>query len=81
MTITTFVVPDISCATCKDAIEKAVAPAEGVARVEVDVSAKTVTVRYDAPVTVERLIELIEDQGYDIAGRTQGGGAEVRSSD
>lgn len=68
MTITTFSVPGISCATCQEAIEKALAPAQGVTRVEVDLAAKTVTVRHDGPATVEGLIELIEDQGYDVAG-------------
>lgn len=69
MTITTFSVPEISCKTCKNAIETAVAPASGVDAVEVDVPAKTVTVRHDEHAPVERLVELIEDQGYDVAGQ------------
>jgi copper chaperone len=69
MTTTTFSVPDISCDTCKNAIETAVGPASGVDTVEVDVQGKTVTVQHDeedAP--AHRLTELIEDQGYDVAG-------------
>lgn len=66
MTTTRFSVPAMSCDTCKRAIEIAVAPAAGVATVDVDVAAGTVTVDYDERVTVERLIELIEAQGYDV---------------
>ena len=44
--------------------------AAGVAAVAVDVTAKTVTGRHDDEgAIVERLIELIEGQGYDVAGR------------
>lgn len=68
MTTTTFSVPDISCATCKNAIEGALAPAPGVVAVAVDVAARTVTVRHDEPATTTALIELIEHQGYDVAG-------------
>lgn len=56
MTTTTFSVPAISCDTCKRAIESAVIPAAGVARVDVDVPAKTVTVRHDERATVSSLI-------------------------
>ncbi|MEB3033366.1 heavy-metal-associated domain-containing protein [[Mycobacterium] nativiensis] len=69
MTTTTFSVPGIGCATCKKAIERALAPAPGVAAVEVDLAAKTVAVCHDKPATVARLIELIEGQGYDVAAR------------
>lgn len=68
MTTTIFSVPAISCDTCKQAIETAVAPAAGVATVEVDVPTKTVTVRHDKRSTVPSLITLIEDQGFDVAG-------------
>lgn len=69
MTTTTFAVPGINCEHCKNAIEDAVAPAAGVAAVEVDVASRTATVEHDERAPVERLIELIEDQGYDVAGR------------
>ncbi|OBJ81336.1 hypothetical protein A9W97_25985 [Mycobacterium gordonae] len=42
------------------------APAAGVATVDVDVAAGTVTVHYDERVTVQQLIGLIEAQGYDV---------------
>ena len=40
----TYVVPGMSCDHCKRAIEGEVAQVQGVASVEVDVEAKTVTV-------------------------------------
>ncbi len=66
MTTTRFCVPAMSCDTCKRAIETAVAPVAGVATVDVDVAAGTVTVHYDERVTAKRLAELIEAQGYDV---------------
>ncbi|AEA23546.1 copper chaperone/mercuric ion binding protein [Amycolatopsis echigonensis] len=68
MTTTTCSVPEVSCETCKNAIEGAVGQVAGVAAVEVDVPAKTVTVRHDDRVGPDQLVEVIEDQGYDVAG-------------
>jgi copper chaperone len=59
----TYSVPEISCGHCKSTIEAAVQRHGGVARVEVDIDAKTVTVDggdHDAIVTA------IEDAGYDV---------------
>lgn len=68
-TITNFDVPGISCGHCKSAIESAVGPAQGVERVEVDVSGRKVAVEHDAgKADAARLIQLIEDQGYRVEG-------------
>jgi copper ion binding protein len=69
MTTTTFSVPEISCDTCKNAIEGAIGPVSGVQTVHVDVQTKTVTIRHDDRAPVERLVEVVEDQGYDVAGQ------------
>lgn len=66
MTTTMFVVPEISCATCKSAIETALSPTTGVRTVVVDVDAKTVTVRHEDTASTASLVALIEDQGYDV---------------
>ena len=61
---TTYSVPEISCGHCKSTIEAAVQGLGDVARVEVDIDAKTVTVdggERDAIVTA------IEGAGYDVA--------------
>ncbi len=73
MTSTVFSVPEITCGACRSAIEAAVSPTPGVGSVDVDLDAKTVTVGYDTTVSPATLTELIEDQGYDVAGtRDQG---------
>ncbi|HHC08213.1 MAG TPA: copper chaperone [Actinobacteria bacterium] len=69
MTIT-LSVPDISCGHCKASIEGAVAPLDGVERVEVDVASKTVTVDCDgSDAAMEAIVAAIEEQGYTVADR------------
>lgn len=58
-------VPDISCAHCKAAIESAVGEVSGVAGVQVDIEAKTVSVE-GAPST-DAVVAAIADAGYDVA--------------
>ncbi|HEX9234968.1 MAG TPA: cation transporter [Actinomycetota bacterium] len=66
-TTTRFSVPGISCDHCQESIEGAVAPTEGVQRVEVDIAARTVMVEHDPGLVDQaRLVGLIEDQGYDV---------------
>ncbi|MFA4965863.1 MAG: cation transporter [Thermoleophilia bacterium] len=73
-----FVVPAISCGHCKGVIEGALALLEGVAAADVDVAAKSVTVRYDGAVADRAaIIAAIEDVGYDVpkaAGSSSAGG-------
>jgi copper chaperone len=66
MASTTLSVPEIHCGHCKSAIEGAVGPVEGVRSVEVDVDARSVRVEHDDAVTVRALVDVIEDQGYDV---------------
>lgn len=60
-------VPEIHCNHCKNAIEGALQPLEGVQTATVDVPQATVSVTYD-PDTVSRddLVAAIEEQGYDV---------------
>ncbi len=67
MTTTTLNVPDISCGHCKSSIEGAVGELAGIDRVEVSIEGKTVDVAYGDDVTLETIIETIEEQGYDVA--------------
>ena len=66
MTSTTLSVPEIHCGHCKSAIEGAVGSLEGVQSVEVDVDGCLVRVEHDDTVTVRALVDVIEDQGYDV---------------
>jgi copper chaperone len=61
----TYNVPDISCQHCKQAIEEEVSQLQGVASVEVDVQAKTVTVtgELDEPA----IVAAIDEAGYEVA--------------
>jgi|TARA_R110002110_G_scaffold206871_1_gene419064 copper chaperone len=61
---TTYSVPEISCGHCKSTIEAAVQGLGGVARVEVDIDTKTVTVDGGDRATI---VTAIEDAGYDVA--------------
>lgn len=65
MTTTILTVPGISCQMCKPAIEGIVAAIQGVAAVDVDVPAKTVTIIHRDDEA--RLVEAIEEQGFHVA--------------
>ncbi|MEX1163411.1 MAG: cation transporter [Nitriliruptor sp.] len=60
-------VPSISCGHCKQAIEGAVTPLEGVDAVTVDIDARTVTV--DGSASDEAVEAAIDDAGYEVAGK------------
>lgn len=66
MTETTLSVPEIHCGHCKMSIEGAVSVLDGVADASVDVDTRTVTLRFDAPATLDEIIAAIEGQGYEV---------------
>lgn len=60
-------VPEIHCDHCKNAIEGALRPLDGVQTATVDVPQATVSVTYDPDaVTRSDLVATIEEQGYDV---------------
>ena len=62
-------VPDISCGHCKSSIEGAVASIDGVARVEVSVSDRTVEVEYEASqLDLAAIVTAIDGQGFEVVG-------------
>ena len=65
MTTTILTLPGISSQMCKPAIEGIVAAIEGVAAVDVDVPAKTVTIIHRDDTA--RLVEAIEQEGFHVA--------------
>ena len=68
MATVTLTAPDISCAHCKQNIERDLGATRGVRRVEVDVEPQLVTVDYDDRVIgPERLRQVMGEIGYPAA--------------
>ncbi|WP_153126752.1 copper chaperone CopZ [Peribacillus tepidiphilus] len=60
-------VKGMSCGHCVKAVEGSVGELEGVQKVVVDLSQAKVEVEYDpAVVSIEKIKETIDDQGYDV---------------
>jgi copper chaperone len=67
MVTETITVPEIHCDHCKTSLEGALTPIDGVEQASVDIQARTITVTYDeASVDRGRLVEEIEQQGYEV---------------
>ena len=64
----TLSVPDVSCEHCVKTVNGALGALPGVAAVNVDLTSKTVRLRYElAPVTLERIEEALDEAGYTVA--------------
>lgn len=63
----TFSVPDISCEHCRTAITGEVQAVDGIDSVDVDLEAKTVTVRGE-PLDRQAIVAAIDEAGYEVAG-------------
>lgn len=58
----------MTCNHCKAAVTNALQELEGVSKVEVHLQEGRVDVEYDeAKVSIDKLKDAIEDQGYDVA--------------
>ena len=60
----TLQVKGMSCQHCVQSVEKAVKEVGGSAKV--DLSSGSVTVEFDNGVSLDKIKEAIEDQGYDV---------------
>ena len=62
-----FNVPEVSCAHCKETIEGALHPLNGIEEAAVDIEGKTVAVAFDSDV-VDRttVVRAIEATGYQV---------------
>lgn len=68
MTTITLSVPDISCDHCKNSIEGALNPLDGVDRAEVSIPDRTVTVEYDgSSIELDAIVRAVDEQGYEVA--------------
>jgi copper chaperone CopZ len=62
----TYSVPGVSCAHCRQAITDEVSAVSGVAAVDVDLEAKTVTVA-GASLDGPAIVAAIDEAGYEVA--------------
>ena len=69
MTTEQFQVPGISCQHCVNAITREVAAVPGVARVQVALESKTVTVEHAEQVPTAAIVAAINEAGYDEVAR------------
>lgn len=68
-------VPDISCSHCEATVKRALTPVPGVRSVNVDIPAKTVTVRYDETQgDVERFKAVLAEEDYPVAAAVEAAG-------
>lgn len=65
MTTEQFRVPDVSCGHCVNAITKEVSTLPGIAKVDVNLNDKTVTVEHDTQVDTAAIVAAINEAGYD----------------
>ncbi|HJW08763.1 MAG TPA: heavy metal-associated domain-containing protein, partial [Holophagaceae bacterium] len=63
MTIRTFPVEGMTCASCVRRVEKALAAVPGVSTVQVNLASEEATVSFDGP-TPETLAEALQARGY-----------------
>jgi copper chaperone len=64
----TFSVPDVSCEHCVKTVNGALGALPGVDAVNVDLTSKTVSLRYEpTQVTIKRIEETLDDVGYTVA--------------
>ncbi|MCS6777205.1 MAG: heavy metal-associated domain-containing protein [Chloroherpetonaceae bacterium] len=70
MQTTTVYAPDIECEGCANAIRRAVGGLAGVLEVQVNVTARTVSVRHNAEVARETLVAALERAGFPVCEAT-----------
>lgn len=60
-------VEGMSCSHCENSVKKAVGTLDGVGSVAVDLKGKKVTIEFDPEkLSVDKIKDTIEDQGYDV---------------
>ena len=60
----TLTIPNISCGHCVMSIKNELSELDGVTSVEGDPSKKTITVEWDAPVSLEQIQETLKEINY-----------------
>jgi copper ion binding protein len=63
----TFSIPNISCGHCVMTIKNELGEITGVSKVDGDPDSKSVTVEWDAPATVDKIKETLNEINYPVA--------------
>jgi len=63
----TFTVPNISCHHCTNTIQNELGELAGVSEVQADVESKKVTVAWDAPASLEKILATLKEINYPAA--------------
>jgi copper chaperone len=59
-----FSIPNISCGHCTMTIENELKEIDGITDVQGDIGAKTVTVQWGPPVTLDRILQTLKEINY-----------------
>ncbi len=59
-----FSIPNISCSHCVMAVRNELTELDGISSVEGDPETKTVTVKWDEPITEEKILETLKEINY-----------------
>jgi len=62
-----FSIPNISCGHCTMAIENELKEIDGIHDIKSDIAAKTVTVQWEPPVTLEQIHNTLKEINYPAA--------------
>jgi copper ion binding protein len=65
----TFTVPNISCHHCTNTIQNELGDLAGVSSVQADVETKKVTVAWDAPASLEKILATLKEINYPAADK------------
>ena len=63
----TLTVPNISCHHCTNTIQNELGELAGVSKVQAEVESKKVTVTWDAPASLEKILATLEEIDYPAA--------------
>jgi len=63
----TFSIPNISCGHCVGSIKNELSELDGVKTVEGNPESKSVTVEWESPVTLDKIVETLKEINYPAA--------------
>jgi copper chaperone CopZ len=65
MTMTTFLVPGMTCGHCKGAVTDELSKINGVTSVDVDLDSKKVTIESEADVEWRVIVDAVDEAGFE----------------